>query len=219
MYHYCYLLTFPNQMRYVGARSTHLLPELDTTYLGSGRGLPPDRHKLDVKKQILAVFESREDLINFERQYIEANNADKDPSWYNLRCKTYDRHGEKPWNIGLKHEYKPRPIFTERYGKGYRTPAQIQGSINAAKKIKGTKNPAKGRTGTKNSGFSPWYYITPSGEYVEVHGKTKAEMAEELGFTPRQIGHGFHHSNQHKVAKTMPRKGWVFGNLPRPASD
>lgn len=41
-------------------------------------------------------------------------------------------------------------------------------------------------------------------------------MAASLGFTPRQLGHGFHYTNEHKVAQKMPRKGWVFGNLPRP---
>ena len=44
MYHYAYLLTFPDGMKYVGARSIHFQPELDVTYLGSGKALPKDRH-------------------------------------------------------------------------------------------------------------------------------------------------------------------------------
>lgn len=44
MYHYCYLLEFPDGMKYVGAKSSKLRPDLDTTYLGSGKDLPKDRH-------------------------------------------------------------------------------------------------------------------------------------------------------------------------------
>lgn len=218
MYHYAYLLTFPNGKKYIGARSFHLKPELDTTYLGSGKALPKDRHDYRdlVQKDILQTFNTREELMEFEKNFIKNNNCIKDESWYNLRLSTFDRHGQKTLNFKqCKYQTTSGSTFKKRY-KNYRTPAQIDGAARMRKALTGVSNPAKGLKGVNNNGFNPWYYITPDGQYVEVLDKTKKEMASELGFTERQLGHGFHHTNEHQCAKSMPRKGWTFGNLPRP---
>ena len=215
MNHYAYIITFENGMKYVGARSTKLNPELDTTYLGSGRSLPPSRTRFNTSKTILKTFNTRAELMQFEVDFIIANNCVESPEWYNQRVRTYDRHGEAPHNKGTTcHEYKSRPIFSERY-KDNRTAAMLAADEIRREKCKGS-NLAKGHKGTTNCAFIPWYYITPLGEYVEVTDKTKEDMAELLGFTPRQLVHRFHYTNQHKVGRTKPAKGWTFGNLPRP---
>ena len=217
MYHYAYLLTFADSMKYVGARSTRLTPEMDTTYLGSGRHLPKDRHTTNIPiKQILREFSTREELMEFEKSYIITHECCSNKDWYNARAATYDRHGESPWNKGLPIDRtKAAKTFSERY-KGNRTPAMIAGHLSTAEKIRGTKNPDKGHKGTTNKAFIPWYYITPEGVYTEVFDKTKRDMAKEFGLTERQLIHGFHYENEHQRAKTIPRKGWTFGNLPRP---
>lgn len=219
MYHYAYLLTFENGMQYVGARSTHLEPHLDTTYLGSGRKLPKDRHdnRHTVTKVILACFNTREDLMEYEKNFIVQNGCCESNAWYNQRRKTHDRHGSIPHNKGKSGlPSTSGKTLSQRYGNGYRTPAQIAGAAAMRKKLTGVPNPLKGHSGITNTAFKAWYYITPTGEYVEVHDKTKRDLAPQLGFTERQLINAFHWTNEHKQARTLPRKGWTFGNLPRP---
>lgn len=220
MNHYAYLLTFPDGMKYVGARSTNLDPNLDTCYLGSGGALPPDRKDLrDVEKVILAVFSSREELMEFEKNFILNNGCVESTDWYNQRTATFDRHGSEPWNKGKTGiSTGGRETYKRRYSNGYRTPAQIAGAASMREKLTGISNPAKGHHGTDNSGFTPWYYITPDGDYVEVHDKTKGDMAGYFGVTQRQIINRFHYSNEHKQAKYPTLRGYTFGNLPRPTS-
>lgn len=218
MYHYAYLLTFDDGKKYIGARSTRLQPELDTTYLGSGRSLPPDRHDAkNVRKEILAVFDAREELMEFEENFIVLNDCVQSLDWLNMRKATHDRYGTTPWNKGLKGiPSTGADTFKKRYCNGYRTPAQIAGAVSMREKLTGVSNPAKGHPGTSNTAFIPWYYITPAGEYVEVHDKTKEDAASMFGVTRRQLIHRFHHSNEHKPARYKTLRGYTFGNLPRP---
>lgn len=218
MNHYAYLLTFSNGMKYVGAHSTALDPNLDTCYLGSGGALPADRKDLrNVEKVILATFSSREELMQFEKNFIINNGCIQSEDWYNQRTATFDRHGSEPWNKGLKGIPNTcSEAVKRRYSNGYRTPAQIEGATSMREKLTGTSNPAKGHHGTDNAAFCPWYYITPEGEYVEIHDKTKGEMAASFGVTQRQLINRFHYSNEHKQAKYPTLRGYTFGNLPRP---
>lgn len=222
MFHYVYLLTFDDGMRYVGAHSTVIEPHLDTCYLGSGKALPP-RTPQSCDKTILQVFNTREEAVKYEIDIIRLNNCVQSPDWYNLRLKTHDKHGstltsEHKKMISEAHKGRDRSDYGKRYTGAGRTPAQLAGDKRNSDRQLGTKNPAKGSLGTKNQGFKPWYYITPDGQYVEVHDRVKQEVCLELGFTYRQIINGFHYTNEHKKARTLPRKGWVFGNLPRPSN-
>ena len=207
-------------MKYIGLHSTVIEPHLDTCYLGSGKALP-ERTPQSCVKTILGIFPSREEAAKHEVFKIEEADAVRSNQFYNLRLRTFDKHGsslsdEHRGLIRKTQTGKSRREYGEKYTGAGRTPAQLAGSLRAAEKIRGTKCPAKGSPGTKNQGFTPWYYIQPSGRYVEVHDRTKQEMAQELGLTYRQLAHAFHYTNEHKEARTLPRKGWVFGNLPRP---
>lgn len=216
MNHYCYLLVFGNGMRYVGAHSTNLEPALDTTYLGSGSHLPTERFEPNypISKTILATFPSREKLMEFERAFIEANGCVKDDGWYNNRSATFDRHGQVPWNKGISTGQNSHvETFKNRYCNGYRSPAQIAGAASMKIKLTGVKNLAKGKSGSSNNGFTPWYSISPEGERIEHTSTTKEQFGEGLGVTKRQMYHRFHPTNAHKKAKTLPLKGWTFGNL------
>lgn len=220
MNHYAYLLTFTNSMRYVGARSTKLSPELDASYLGSGTALPLDRlDLLNVSKVILATFSTREELMKYEKDFIIQNGCATSPEWYNQRIATFDRHGSIPWNKGLvvtnEVDSTFSATFSSRY-KGKRSPAMLAAHAATAEKIRGTFNPDKGHKSISNCAFIPWYYVTPEGVYVEVHDKTKRELADTLGVTERQLINRFHHTNIHKVGRYPTLRGYIFGNLPRP---
>ena len=222
MYHYVYLLTFPDAMKYIGVHSTTIEPHLDTCYLGSGKHLPSDRTPQSCCKTILEVFTSREEAVEYEVNLITVTNAVMTPNYYNARLRTFDRHGSKLTDaqrevISRNSKGFSRVAWGKKYSGDGRTPAQRAGTLSMITKNTGVKNPAKGSPGISNQGFVPWYYITPEGEYVEVHDKTKQEYASILGFTPRQLGHGFHHTNEHRRSDRLPRKGWTFGNLPRPS--
>lgn len=212
MYHYTYLITFENGKKYFGARSSKLEPHLDTAYLGSGAALPASRTIQNTSKKIICIYKTRKELMQAEADFIISNNCVNSDDWYNLKTRTFDRHGSESPTKGMTFKYKPRPLFTERYGGDKRSAAMLKADESRRIKCAG-KNPKKGKAGINNNGFVPWYYITPDGEYVEVYDKTKQEMAPLLGFTIRQLTHGFHKSNINKVGKTKPRKGWVFGNL------
>lgn len=220
MNHYVYLLEFPNGMGYVGLHSTKIDPAIDTCYLGSGRALPP-RSSSSCKKTILATFPTREEAVQYEIDIIELNDCVASDDWYNLRKRTHDKHGsslspEHRQLISETHKGRDRSAYGKKYTGVGRTPAQRAGSIVAAEKVRGTKCPNKGKPGTSNTGFSPWYYIDPTGNYVEIHDIPKQDYAAKLGVNPRQLGHRFHYTNEHVVAKSKPLKGWTFGNLPRP---
>lgn len=220
MYHYVYLLEFPDGMKYVGLHSTKIKPELDICYLGSGKALPL-RDPTSCKKSILSTFPTREEAAQYEIDIIEQYDCVASNEWYNLRKRTYDKHGsslspEHRQLISDTHKGRDRSAYGKKYTGEGRTPAQRAGAIIAAEKVRGTKCPNKGKPGIENSGFKPWYYIDPADNYVEVHDTPKLDYAEKLGVTPRQFYHRFHHTNEHKVAKQTSLKGWVFGNLPRP---
>ena len=219
MHHYLYLLEFPDGSRYVGAHSTKIEPKLDSTYLGSGKALPANRS--GCRKTILGEYPDRESLMAAEEAFIVNNNCCEDESWFNIRIKTFDRHGTPGTSVNAgrsaqTHDYIRRATEKRKKYVGVaRTPAQKADDVKKADRALGP-NPKKALPGTKNPGFKSWYYITPQGRYVEVHDRTKEEMASELGFTKRQLTHRFHYTNQHLTGKTRPFLGWTFGNLPRP---
>lgn len=216
MYHYVYLLEFPDGMRYVGVHSTKIRPDLDTLYLGSGKALPP-RSPETCNKIILQQFSTREEATQYEIDYIVNHDCVKSDQYYNLRCKTHDKHGSKLSDehiakISACHLGRKRPEITKYRGNN-RTPAQLAGDKRKGDTIRGTKNPAKGLKGIKNNGFLSWYSISPEGVYTEYHDKTKQDMAASFGMTQRQMIHRFHYTNEHKVGTRGPAKGWTFGNL------
>ena len=79
----------------------------------------------------------------------------------------------------------------------------------------GVKNPKKGEhmKGIKNYLFTPWYYITPTGEYHEVYDRLYRDVAPELGLTSRSLLTEMSAENIGKQATSGKRKGWNFGKL------
>jgi len=233
MNHYVYLLSFTDGMYYIGVHSTVNIPKDDICYLGSGRDLPP-RTINTCNKTIIGVYATRAEAVQVEQDHIQAFNCVNSECYYNKRLITYDKYGKHPIETcagtqasaailtgRTKDTYEYLRAKGEKFKRytGYlRTPALKAADKIRGLKVRGTKDPRKGKSSICNIGFNPWYYITPTGEYYEMHNVTKYEFAPTIGVTYRQLGHRFHHTNMHKVAKTVPLKGWTFGNLPRPTS-
>jgi group I intron endonuclease len=68
--------------------------------------------------------------------------------------------------------------------------------------------------GTNSMTFTPWYYITPDGNRVDVYDTTKRDWAKNNGIIPEsKVLCRF---EKRKLDKKIPRgyfKGWVFGNI------
>lgn len=220
MIHYMYLLTFNDGMLYVGARSTNLdTAELDACYLGSGKALPA-RTRNTCTKTILNTYESRRELLEAEKAYIQDHSCVDSENYYNLRVSTHDRHGCEgvDTNTGRNadtHSYIARANEKRKqYVGDNRTPAQKHSDA----KLRGVStgpNPLKGLKGSKSPHFQPWYYITPKGEYHEEHHRTRDIVAKELGFTTRQFDNRMRGDNEHVPGKRGPIKGWILGRIKR----
>lgn len=218
---YVYLLEFSNNMKYVGTSHCNFDPKLDTCYLGSGRRLPKDRNSLNCKKTILKEYPTRKEAIEAEIAYIRQHDCVNSDQYYNARKATFDRFGQKTKNKNRNKFVDAKALkiraenFKQYKGKN-RTLALLDADLRRAETIRGTKNPKKSNPGIKNGGFTPWYYITPEGDYHEIYSITRKDFAIQIGLTPRQIEHRFHYTNIHKPGRTKPTKGWIFGTLPRP---
>lgn len=223
MYHYTYLLEFADGMKYVGVHSTHIPPELDTRYLGSGRALPP-RNPKTCKKRVLATYPTREEAIEAELHYITSNQCCESDKYYNLRKTSTDLHGRtKETCAGIAttaEKLRGRKIgkmskYAANHLKGEeRTPAQKAGAKAMRKALTGKSNPATGHHGISNSGFTSWYSIDPDGNYEEHKTETKQEFAMRHGRDPQSVVNRCRPQAEHVRAIKGKWKGWLFGNLP-----
>lgn len=227
MYHYVYEITFLDDKKYIGCRSTVIKPELDTCYLGSGRYLPPDRTPQNCIKRIIATFNTRKEATDYEEYLIALNNAVKSNMYYNNRLHVYDKHGshlseEHKKLISKQHRGVKRPEYAKKYSGSGRTPAQIAGSKKGAEKTRGIKNPKKGHPNISNCAFKPWYYITPNGEYYQVYDMTLKDAAKILfNVSVHQLTHRFSKENIDKPFKQKRNNlfGYTFGFLNKDKTD
>lgn len=66
MYHYVYLLINPtDRRRYIGVRSSKVIPHLDSSYMSSCRVVTKE-YLQECKKRVLKVFHTRHEAITFE---------------------------------------------------------------------------------------------------------------------------------------------------------
>lgn len=221
MNHYVYILKFVDGMKYIGVRSTHLTPKLDTCYLGSGSALP-DRNRDTCVKIILKTFSTRKEATEYEKYLIDTLDCVNSSNYYNLRNYNHDKHGSTcpATSSALAGRTKEDYVYIRKanekrskYIGNNRTPAQLEADKRLRETTKGIPNAAKGHKSTDNCAFKPWYYINAVGQLTQVFDQTKQEYAHKLGLTPRQLVHRFHYSNINKPAKQGKCKGWIFGNV------
>ena len=76
-HHYCYLIhDLDNGMKYFGVRSSEKTPETDGRYMGSGTKITEaikKKGKSKFRKEILAVFDTRDDAMEYEEEYMVEN--------------------------------------------------------------------------------------------------------------------------------------------------
>lgn len=206
MNHYTYEIEFENGMKYVGVRSCKCDPKEDN-YLGSSKIIPPKLYST-CEKHILHTFETRIEALYDEIRMHEELDIAVNPNYYNQvkqTSKKFDQQGtakETHKHIAamadkLKGRSKKDYEYLKQAGKKRsslrgtnRTEAQQAGSIKMGETIKGVKNPAKGNPSINHPRYRPWYYITPSGEYIEVYDTVRNYIAEDKApkeFTQRAI--------------------------------
>lgn len=132
MYHYVYIITnLVNGKQYVGDRSCKCLPEKDP-YLGSGKYLKKSQIKYGFKKfkkEILELFETREEAYSSQEKYINNYNT-LIPNGYNISPKgglgvpDSFHHEETKMKIGKAHKGIKKSYVSEfniqnKRGKSY----------------------------------------------------------------------------------------------------
>lgn len=101
IYHYCYVIhDSTNGMKYFGVRSHETEPEKDK-YLGSGSKITAaikEKGKDKFSKEVLAVFDTREEAMEYEEVYMAENDCVDSPEYYNLSAKStggrFDYHDD-----------------------------------------------------------------------------------------------------------------------------
>lgn len=124
IYHYTYLLEFPNGMLYQGVRSSNVEPELDD-YYGSSKYIPKD---IIPNKTILTLHETREDAVLEEVRYHSEHDVKLNNLYYNKANQKSD--GFDTYGINLSDEHKQK---ISESSKGHKK-SSIEGYINFFKK-------------------------------------------------------------------------------------
>ena len=91
-YHYCYLITNTvDGMMYFGVRSSETVPAKDTKYYGSGKIITQKMKELGkdkFTKDILACFDTRDEALAFEEDYMAKHDCVDNPKYYNLSARS-----------------------------------------------------------------------------------------------------------------------------------
>jgi hypothetical protein len=161
--HYTYMITLkaPTDSRkfYIGVRSCKCAPNHDN-YFGSSRPLNKwlkQNGKVNVEKQVLAIWKSRVDAVNHEMLLQDCFDVVKNPEFWNRAKQTstgFDTTGlsSAPWNKGYPSKYKgvKRPEMSERlkgeknHWFGKPSPMRGRKNIGASIALKGRKRPEGG---------------------------------------------------------------------------
>ena len=172
MYYYTYLLTNRiTGMKYIGKRTSKILPILDTSYMGSSKHVPI----AECDKIILSEFSNHLDLVNEEIRLHNLFDVAKNAEFYNRAKQTstkfdttgvkFIRSEEHKINIsnattGVKKTLTPEQRQTNKQRLAtYHTP-EIR--AKAATTLKNNES----NKGTKNSSFRPWYISTATVTYL-----------------------------------------------------
>lgn len=82
MYHYTYEITYADNTKYIGVRTSKCVPEEDTSYNGSSKYTPNNKI---LSKVILGIFATREEALVNECKLQTENDVVRNPLYHN-RC-------------------------------------------------------------------------------------------------------------------------------------
>ena len=187
MYHYTYLIQHKTEnKRYIGCRSSKVLPVEDAGYWGSSKYLPKDV-KLTHVKIILKTFSTREEALQHEITLHKVNNVASDDSYYNKSIQTSSGFS----TLGVT----PKHTKTEEWSK---------------KCFEYNKT----RDYTKLKSFNPWYIKSPDNKVTIYTDTTKKEQAILDGHHIRYYESLAARTNYgERCISRGPLKGYFIGNI------
>ena len=185
-YHYCYLIhDMDNGMKYFGVRSSELTPEADKKYMGSGSKITEaikTKGKSKFRKEILMVFDTRDEAMEYEEHYMVENDCVDSLMYYNLSAKStggrFDYHDDLKDGLTSSPQEKngnqkaPHTVETAKPRHDDHT-LNADGSpdkrINHEGKMGGARPGAGRPKGTKT-----------------IYSKKSVQKLEQLGFDPME---------------------------------
>lgn len=106
MYHYTYIIQHKTlNKRYIGVRTSKVLPIEDTSYWGSSKYIPKDV-KITHRKIILKTFKTREEAIEHEILLHELNNVSTSDEYYNKSKQTSSKFDTTGTTLTKEHKLK-----------------------------------------------------------------------------------------------------------------
>ncbi len=167
MYHYTYKIHYSTGLFYIGVRSSECVPEDDTKYIGSSKNTP---NELLIKKEILGIFDTREDALQNEMKHHIVNDVVKNKLYYNLALQNgtgFDCTGKKQTpehiekrtskRIGCKHsEEAKRKIGNANRGRKHKPHTEEHRQM-MSKMLKGRVSPFKGKKFSDNERISSYH--------------------------------------------------------------
>lgn len=218
LYHYVYEIVYTTGKKYIGCRTSDVLPSNDTSYIGSSKHTPNDKVK---EKIILGTFLTRELALEYECYLHNKLNVHLSKDYYNQAVQTSTKFSTQ----GLTKEncdwMRQAAENKKKYYGEFRTEKQKAGSIQAIKTATGQKVPSRGRKGAESNRFKPWYLISPKGEYREFLDITISDFLLTNHNTPFNRASIFHATINYEHIK-IPRgkaRDWIIGFLPKPISN
>lgn len=114
MYHYTYLIWHrPSRMKYIGVRSSILIPSKDTNYWGSSKHLPVDVATTH-KKRVLKIFSTRKEALDHEIALHNKYDVAVNPNFYNKAKQTSTKFDTSGTQIPEEHKNKIRLSLKNR---------------------------------------------------------------------------------------------------------
>lgn len=236
MKHYTYKITVeaPTDSRkyYIGVRSCLCAPESDAKYFGSSRHLRAwiiENGAQSLRKEVLAVFETRVEAVAHEVYLHEKFQVSTDVEFFNrAKQKTtgFDTAGCLGPRNGVRHteesKQKNRMAHLGRpaWNKGMKMPKEFCEAVS--KRMKGRvgahagktlnaewrANLSASRTGSKSNTFSPWCLVDPSGNEQKFTDVTMRDHSLSLGLKWDAMRGLLRCTQKHGVVKRGAFKGY-----------
>lgn len=114
MYHYTYEITYKDNTKYIGVRTSKCLPENDTKYIGSSKYTPNNKI---LNKLILGIFSTRKLALQHERYLQLYNDVVRNTIYHNKAIQTstgFDTTGTKLPPFTQSHKDKLAVASTGR---------------------------------------------------------------------------------------------------------
>ena len=186
-HHYCYLIhDMDNGMKYFGVRSSEKPPAADGRYMGSGSKITEQikiKGKDKFRKEVLEVFDTRDEAMEYEEWYMTENDCVDSPMFYNLSAKSTG--GRFDYHEDLKDGHTSSPQTKNGNQKNAGNTAETAAPKHDDHTLNNDGSPDgrihhKGQMGGKRPGAG-----RPKGSKT-IFSKKSVEKLQDLGFDPME---------------------------------